>query len=382
MATSESDSSIRRSGVISTVRLLAVAAAVAVCAGGATPSRASIVNFAAVVDGAQETPPNASVAMASGTFVMDTDANTLGVNVVISVPPPSGEVAAHIHGFSGPGVPAPIVFGLPLGSPKVAVWNFAEGDQANIINGLTYVNIHSNAFLGGEIRGQVLRVPSCGDGILDGGETCDDGNTANGDCCSSTCQLDVATTPCTASVCETGQCDGLGTCVFSIRTTCKSALKSLLLVKNDASDDTKDKLIWKWIKGAQTDVSEFGVPTGTTNYTLCVYAGTAAIIDADVASNVDSGSPLWTSTSTGFKYKDKPGSSDGVQKVILKAGAANKSKALLKGKGSGLPDPPAGPFTLPVTAQLINSDDVCFEGVFDTGDIIKNEAEQFKAKAQ
>ena len=41
---------------------------------------------------------------------------------------------------------------------------------------------------GGEIRGQVLRDPSCGDGFVDGpGEECDDGNVENGDGCDSTC---------------------------------------------------------------------------------------------------------------------------------------------------------------------------------------------------
>jgi cysteine-rich repeat protein len=34
------------------------------------------------------------------------------------------------------------------------------------------------------------KVPCCGDGILDAGEKCDDGNTSNGDGCSSTCQLE------------------------------------------------------------------------------------------------------------------------------------------------------------------------------------------------
>jgi hypothetical protein len=62
-----------------------------------------------------------------------------------------------------------------IGSAKNAIWNFSQAQEANIIAGLTYVNIHSSAFPGGEIRGQIVRVPSCGDGILDGGESCDDG---------------------------------------------------------------------------------------------------------------------------------------------------------------------------------------------------------------
>ena len=37
--------------------------------------------------------------------------------------------------------------------------------------------------------------PVCGDGSLDPGETCDDGNTTGGDGCSATCQLDPAGVP-------------------------------------------------------------------------------------------------------------------------------------------------------------------------------------------
>ena len=36
----------------------------------------------------------------------------------------------------------------------------------------------------------------CGDGTLDGGELCDDGNTNDGDCCSSSCQFEPLASPC------------------------------------------------------------------------------------------------------------------------------------------------------------------------------------------
>jgi cysteine-rich repeat protein len=57
---------------------------------------------------------------------------------------------------------------------------------------------------------------TCGDGKLNAtaGEQCDDGNTANGDCCDSACQFESNTTQCTAnSGCMTaGTCDGAGAC--------------------------------------------------------------------------------------------------------------------------------------------------------------------------
>ena len=50
----------------------------------------------------------------------------------------------------------------------------------------------------------VFRVRGCGDGVLDPGEECDDGNLQDGDCCSSTCRFEPATTLCRPAA---GPCD-------------------------------------------------------------------------------------------------------------------------------------------------------------------------------
>lgn len=340
---------------------------------------AAIVHFAATIDGAQETPPNGSAGTGTGTFVMDTVANTLSISVTYSGLG-SGTIAGHIHGYAGPGVPAGIVYGFTNpNSPINETWNFSESDEPQIIAGLTYVNIHTSGFPAGEIRGQILRVPSCGDGILDAGEDCDDGNTEDGDCCDASCQYDGAGSPCGDGLCQAGTCDGAGSCgdLGGIRSGCRSAQKSALLIKS-SDPDTKDKLIFKWLKGEATTVEDLGTPAGTTSYALCIYAGTAAIAVATIPPSAT----LWSPTgSTGFKYKDASGSADGIQKIGLKSGAAGKAKALLKGKGANLPDPPAGPLALPVTAQLVNdANAVCYEGVFDSASVKKNDAQQFKAK--
>ena len=54
----------------------------------------------------------------------------------------------------------------------------------------------------------------CGNGVVEPGEQCDDGNTLDGDCCSSTCQFDPAGAPCTGTnVCLTATtCNGAGVC--------------------------------------------------------------------------------------------------------------------------------------------------------------------------
>jgi cysteine-rich repeat protein len=54
----------------------------------------------------------------------------------------------------------------------------------------------------------------CGNGNVDPGEQCDDGNTLNGDCCSSTCHFEPVGSPCNDhNTCTSGEtCDGLGQC--------------------------------------------------------------------------------------------------------------------------------------------------------------------------
>lgn len=67
----------------------------------------------------------------------------------------SAETMAHIHGFAPPTVNAGIIHTLPLGNPKIGVFNYSQAQEAGILNGLTYVNIHSVNFPNGEIRGQI-----------------------------------------------------------------------------------------------------------------------------------------------------------------------------------------------------------------------------------
>lgn len=54
----------------------------------------------------------------------------------------------------------------------------------------------------------------CGDGVLDPGEECDDGNNTGGDCCRLNCTFDLAGVPCAGAgeLCWDDVCDGAGTC--------------------------------------------------------------------------------------------------------------------------------------------------------------------------
>lgn len=245
-----------------------------------------------------------------------------------------------------------------------------------------------------------LAARACGNGSLDSGEQCDDGNNAGGDCCSSTCQYESNGSPCDDSDACTGPdtCDGAGTCLtpavdcsddnpcsqdtcnpvtgcantFGPAAGCRTAGKSLLIVKN-SSDNGKDQVIWKWLNGAATDVADFATPTGGTDYALCLYSGANS-----ATIRLPAGSSWQAAGSSGFSFTSA-GTPDGGQKAKLKAGAAGKAKAQVKGKGPNLPDTVAPALLFPVTAQLVNdTNSVCYESVFNAA--TKNDSNQFKAK--
>jgi cysteine-rich repeat protein len=67
---------------------------------------------------------------------------------------------------------------------------------------------------GGDGCSALCKLEVCGDGIRTGSEQCDDGNTQNGDCCSSTCQLASAGSTCTSdgNACTSDVCNATGIC--------------------------------------------------------------------------------------------------------------------------------------------------------------------------
>ena len=160
---------------------------------------------------------------------------------------------------------------------------------------------------------------------------------------------------------------------------------SSILLK-DNTDDTKDVLTWKWIKGSATDVSAFGDPVnGTTTPHLCVYdaSGNAQpLMDTDVPPGGTCASvPCWKQTgTTGFAYKNKAGSTEGITVVTLKVGVAGKAKVQMNGKGVNLEMPTLG-LTLPVTVQLVIQNGMsvqCWQTVYGTA--TANDTAKFSAK--
>jgi CHRD domain len=131
--------------------------------------------FIAQLNGAQETPPEASPS--TGVAFLTFNQNNSNLCYAISYTPLSGtEFLAHFHGpankgdVAGPGVASPVLHNItggsppgpsPVGSPKngcVVVSDKQE--QKDLKSGLWYINVHTMgpppANVNGEIRGQVL----------------------------------------------------------------------------------------------------------------------------------------------------------------------------------------------------------------------------------
>ena len=123
-------------------------------------ARADILNFTATIDGPQANAcaGTGSAGTGTGTFTLDTDTGLVNYNITFSGL--SGtETVSHVHGAAAACASASPAYNLPLGDPKIGSTTLNASSQADMINGLHYVNIHSTVDGGGEIRGQVLQVP-------------------------------------------------------------------------------------------------------------------------------------------------------------------------------------------------------------------------------
>lgn len=150
------------------LRLIAAVAAVGVAMGGleacqqqqtATAPAATMMTWKAHLTAKDEVPPNASGGMGDGTFVLNTATNELTWDVTFTgLSGPA--LAAHIHGPAAPGANAGVL--VPFAPPKAPAGEIKGSNVilakqvADLKAGKWYVNIHTAANKGGEIRGQLM----------------------------------------------------------------------------------------------------------------------------------------------------------------------------------------------------------------------------------
>ena len=113
------------------------------------------VVFAATLSGAQEVPAVTTTATGTATLTFNTVTRAFDLQVTHTIP---NATNGHIHkgaaGVNGGAVIPFVTFASPINF-QFNVLDLAQ--QADLYDGLYYVNIHTAAFPGGELRGQLLR---------------------------------------------------------------------------------------------------------------------------------------------------------------------------------------------------------------------------------
>ena len=122
----------------------------------ASPARAEVVNLKAAMNAGTEVPPNSSAGTGTLTATYDTASKKLSWKGSYSgLTGPA--TAAHFHtgepGKNG-GVALPIT---PNASPFEGSATLTDAQAADLLAGKWYVNVHTEANKGGEIRGQVTK---------------------------------------------------------------------------------------------------------------------------------------------------------------------------------------------------------------------------------
>jgi hypothetical protein len=139
------------------------------CLGGAgaallaltSRSQAATTTFTADMKPSSEVPPNTTTGTGSATVTLDSATNKLTWNVTFSgLSGPA--TAAHIHGPAPVGKNAGVLYwlstkGKPATSPLSGSATLTAAQVTDLMSGLLYVNVHTAANPGGEIRGQLMK---------------------------------------------------------------------------------------------------------------------------------------------------------------------------------------------------------------------------------
>ena len=236
----------------------------------------------------------------------------------------------------------------------------------------------------------------CGDGMLEELEDCDDGNTVAGDGCSPSCHLEPCFTcagepsVCTSYTCAACETCSAGACVTTPRSGClrSTAPHGSTLAIRRTADGSGNKLAWRLGKGAATSAGDFGDPTATTPYALCLFDtaanGSQPLMTAAVPADGMCGTkPCWKARGApagtkGYDYRDSAGASAGIRRVALRPGSDRQARVAVKGNGMtlSLPTLPRSGFRVQLQTPDVGA---CWEADFTASD---STATSFHAKGQ
>jgi CHRD domain len=126
------------------------------CSKNETDPPIPTVIFSTILAGSNEVPANLSTATGTAVFTFNKNTKILsGVINYTGIAPVAGHIHKAAAGTNG-GVIFP--FAAPLTSPiNYTSAPFTEAQEADLFAGLNYVNLHTPARPGGEIRGQLIQ---------------------------------------------------------------------------------------------------------------------------------------------------------------------------------------------------------------------------------
>jgi CHRD domain len=126
---------------------------------GASPAAlAEVVNYKATMNAQNNPQPNASTATGTAEVAYDTTSKMLTWTVTFNgLTGPA--TAAHFHGPAAPGANAGValLIGNTPASPAKGTATLTDAQAADLMGGRWYVNIHTEANRGGEIRGWLMK---------------------------------------------------------------------------------------------------------------------------------------------------------------------------------------------------------------------------------
>lgn len=120
----------------------------------AGPALADMV-FEAELMGSNEVPPVESGAYGLATIILNEAQTQASYTVIFAGLEGGAQTGAHFH-MAPADENGPVVFPLDLGSPVAGTWDISPEDAQALIDGNIYVNIHTEGFPAGEIRGQMM----------------------------------------------------------------------------------------------------------------------------------------------------------------------------------------------------------------------------------
>jgi hypothetical protein len=140
------------------VRIAVAAFVLFACFSTASPVYAEMMKFKASLDATQEVPPNDSKGKGMADLTYDTV--TKGLTWTITFDGLTGPAsAAHFHGpaEAGKNAGVALLIGQNPTSPMKGSATLTDQQAADLMAGRWYVNVHTAANKGGEIRGQVTK---------------------------------------------------------------------------------------------------------------------------------------------------------------------------------------------------------------------------------